>query len=59
MGKINREWHDAHRMPPKATREQRGEWHAGHMDECGCRTPSDKERELIAAWRAAHTSQAR
>lgn len=48
---INREWHEAHRMPKNATRDQRGEWHASHVEECGCREPSEKERELIDAWR--------
>ena len=54
MGTINRAWQEAHRMPPKATDEQRGQWHAEHQDACGCRTPSDKESALIAAWRATH-----
>ncbi|MCB2412491.1 hypothetical protein LGT39_06460 [Demequina sp. TTPB684] len=54
MGAINREWHEAHRMPQKATDDQRGEWHSQHVEECGCRTPSAKERELIERWRSAH-----
>ncbi len=53
MGQINRSWHEAHRMPPKPTPEQRGEWHARHVDACGCRAPSDKEQVLIDAYRAA------
>lgn len=54
MGKINREWHEAHRMPVKPTREQRGAWHASHVDECGCRTPSAAEALLIAEYKALH-----
>jgi hypothetical protein len=34
---LNREWHLAHRMPQKATREQRIKWHAAHAAACGCR----------------------
>ena len=34
---LNREWHLAHRMPAKATREQRIKWHVAHAAECGCR----------------------
>lgn len=49
---INREWHQAHRMPVKPTREQRGEWHSEHVEECGCRAPSEAEALLIAEHRA-------
>jgi hypothetical protein len=38
MGKINVEWHKANRMPPKATLDERVEWHAGHLKACACRT---------------------
>ncbi|MBR1133351.1 MULTISPECIES: hypothetical protein [Bradyrhizobium] len=34
---INKDWHRSHRMPPKATREQRIAWHAAHKAACGCR----------------------
>ncbi|MBR1175103.1 hypothetical protein JQ617_14130 [Bradyrhizobium sp. KB893862 SZCCT0404] len=34
---INKEWHRSHRMPPKATREQRIAWRAAHKAACGCR----------------------
>lgn len=54
MAAINREWHLAHRMPTKPTPEQRGQWHSEHQDACACRTPSEKEEALIAAWREAH-----
>ncbi|MCK1745607.1 hypothetical protein IVA80_33800 [Bradyrhizobium sp. 139] len=34
---INKQWHQSHRMPPKAAREQRVKWHAAHNAACGCR----------------------
>lgn len=36
MGKINREWHEANKMPPKATDEQRIAWHKEHIQHCSC-----------------------
>ena len=36
-GKINREWHNGHRMPDNPTREQRVAWHAAHVAACACR----------------------
>jgi hypothetical protein len=35
--KINKEWHEAHRMPRNATLEQRIKWHIAHQKHCGCR----------------------
>jgi hypothetical protein len=34
---INREWHEAHRMPRNANLETRIEWHLEHAEHCGCR----------------------
>jgi hypothetical protein len=34
---LNKEWHRLHRMPPRATREQRIKWHVAHAQACGCR----------------------
>jgi hypothetical protein len=34
---MNKAWHAAHPMPPKATREQRIRWHAAHARPCACR----------------------
>ena len=34
---LNKERHRSHRMPTKATREQRVAWHAAHAEVCGCR----------------------
>jgi hypothetical protein len=45
MGKINAAWHRAHRMPPKATLDQRIAWHIEHARHCGCRPIAGKLRE--------------
>ena len=34
---MNREWHEAHKMPERATEKQRLEWHTEHARACGCR----------------------
>jgi hypothetical protein len=34
---LNREWHAANKMPPKATFEQRVRWHLEHLEACACR----------------------
>lgn len=57
MGKINGDWHAAHRMPKKPTSDQRAEWHVAHLDACGCRAPSDAEALLIAAYKAKLDAQ--
>lgn len=38
---LNREWHRDHRMPPRATREQRIKWHVAHAVACACRLIPD------------------
>ncbi len=38
MGKINKEWHLANKMPKNARFEQRVEWHREHLKHCSCRT---------------------
>jgi hypothetical protein len=35
--KINREWHETHKLPRNATLEQRIDWHLAHAANCGCR----------------------
>ena len=35
MAKLNRRWHAAHRMPARATLEQRIAWHTAHARHCG------------------------
>ena len=37
MGKTNRDWHEAHRMPKNPTEAQRAQWHYEHALNCGCR----------------------
>jgi hypothetical protein len=37
MGKINRDWHEKHRMPKNPTEDQRIAWHLDHARHCGCR----------------------
>jgi hypothetical protein len=45
--KINREWHQSHKLPRNATLEQRLEWHLSHAVNCGCRDmPESIKREL-------------
>jgi hypothetical protein len=34
---INREWHESHRMPERATLDDRVAWHVEHATACGCR----------------------
>jgi hypothetical protein len=38
MSKINAAWHRTHRMPARATLDQRVAWHLAHLEACGCRT---------------------
>jgi hypothetical protein len=35
--RINRKWHEAHRMPPNASEDERIAWHLDHARHCGCR----------------------
>ncbi len=37
MAKINRAWHESHRMPKNPTELERIAWHADHARHCGCR----------------------
>ncbi|WP_062132715.1 hypothetical protein [Demequina aestuarii] len=53
MGTINRQWHADHRMPAKATEDQRGAWHSEHIEACGCRELSAREQDLVVRWRDA------
>ncbi len=50
MGKINREWHLANKMPTKASFEQRVEWHKAHLKNCSCRSdlPPDIRKAIEA-----------
>jgi hypothetical protein len=35
--KLNRAWHEKHRMPIRATLAQRIAWHLEHRKHCACR----------------------
>jgi hypothetical protein len=48
--KINREWHEAHRMPARPTRQQRMDWHIEHSTVCKCRAPTAKLQAEIEAY---------
>lgn len=48
-GKINKEWHLAHKMPKNATLKQRIAWHEQHVKHCGCREMPASIAEAIAA----------
>ena len=47
MGKINKEWHDANKMPKNPTHEQRMLWHIDHNKHCTCYPVSDKLQKEI------------
>jgi len=36
-------------MPPRATRQQRVQWHAAHASACGCRAIPESIRKEIEA----------
>jgi hypothetical protein len=54
MGKINKEWHLANKMPKKASFEQRVEWHRAHLKHCSCR--SDLPPDIAKAIETERTS---
>lgn len=35
--KINKEWHEKHKMPKNPTFEEKLKWHKEHAKNCGCR----------------------
>lgn len=45
--KLNKEWHEAHRMPQNPTLDQRIEWHIEHARNCECREIPPNLREII------------
>ena len=50
MGKINKEWHLANKLPKYAGFEQRVEWHKAHLEHCACRTDLPAEiRKAVEA----------
>jgi hypothetical protein len=47
--KINKEWHEAHRLPRNAGLDERLDWHVQHAANCGCREmPATIKAELEA-----------
>ncbi len=49
MAKINREWHEKHKMPKNPSEEQRIAWHLDHARNCGCRKIDGGVAALLAA----------
>jgi len=45
--KINKEWHEQHRMPKNATLAQRIAWHKAHATNCACREMPEKIKQAI------------
>ncbi|WP_181954732.1 hypothetical protein [Chitinophaga lutea] len=45
--KLNKEWHQAHRMPVNATLDQRVAWHLEHARHCACREMPEKIKAEI------------
>lgn len=43
--KINKTWHEQHKMPQNPSFEQRVAWHLEHQKNCSCRPISGKLAE--------------
>ena len=52
---INREWHEANRMPRNATLAQRVEWHVAHAAACSCREMPASVRAELAKRGSPHS----
>jgi hypothetical protein len=48
MGKINRAWHLANKMPKNASIEEKIIWHTGHARNCSCRESKEHLIKLKA-----------
>lgn len=45
--KINKQWHESHRMPVNATIDERIAWHTEHVKHCSCRPmPERLKKEM-------------
>jgi len=44
---LNKTWHEKHKMPAKATLQQRIRWHLQHSKHCGCRPIPAKLAEAM------------
>ena len=49
--RMNKEWHQHHRLATKASRSERIAWHAAHEDVCDCRPAPEDLAAEIAAYR--------
>jgi hypothetical protein len=47
--KINKAWHEAHRMPKNPTLDERVKWHLSHALNCHCREMPAAIREELEA----------
>jgi hypothetical protein len=47
--KLNKTWHQKHRMPRGATLDQRIRWHLEHRKHCGCRPIPARLAEAMRA----------
>ena len=47
--KLNKPWHEKHRMPPKATLAERIRWHLAHQKHCRCRPIPGKLAAVMKA----------
>jgi hypothetical protein len=45
--KINKEWHESHKMPEKPSIDERITWHLDHVKHCKCRPIPEKLLEEI------------
>jgi len=45
---MNKTWHTENKMPPKATLEQRIQWHREHQVHCACREAPRSLLESVA-----------
>lgn len=50
MGKINKEWHLAHKMPKNPTVDERMKWHVEHAEYCSCREMTPKLKAEVVEW---------
>lgn len=52
--RLNRQWHETHRMPRNATLEERLDWHVQHAANCNCREmpPTIKAQLEARGWTA-------
>jgi hypothetical protein len=47
--KLNKAWHEEHRIPANATLAQRMQWHLEHRMHCACRPIPPKLAEAMKA----------